>query len=312
MSLLEQGINKIYDECLEEQTHFINTICRNVRGRSLDILFDMKAFYVPNDEFMIEYFGPAITSANYDCYDYYGSCKWKYHLVIPIRDVYGGVVGFSGYNPYVSLAKSSTDDSSEEVNREKGESPKSDSMSDSELFANNQNNTHPSKLMNNNSVDNSAKDDLDSYSDNKKVLKTLPRYKESSISLMDKSKFFICPLGLKKAIDDEYIILVDGVFDSISLAQEGYNSISILGSTISEYTRFILSLVKNVYVAYDNDGAGRRLYESLKRVHGSVYSITQSKCKDIDDFIKEYPEDFKREMSKLSRKVPMSFHLKVD
>ena len=138
------------------------------------------------------------------------------------------------------------------------------------------------------------------------------KYKESSIVLMDKSKFFICPLGLKKSIDDEYIILVDGVFDSISLAQEGYNSISILGSTISEYNRFILSLVKNVYVAYDNDGAGRRLYESLKRIHSNVYSITQSKCKDIDDFIKQYPDDFKREMSKLSSKVPMSFHLKVE
>lgn len=307
MSLLEQGINKIYDECLEEQTHFINTICKNIRGRYLDILFDMKAFYVPNDEFMIEYFGPAITSSNYDCYDYYGSCKWKYHLVIPIRDVYGNTVGFSGYNPYVSIAKNSINDSSNEdtsVSCNELETVSNSELSPSNIYNN--------ESLNTNSVADSSKDNSHNSSDNSNVLKTLPKYKESSIVLMDKSKFFICPLGLKKSIDDEYIILVDGVFDSISLAQEGYNSISILGSTISEYNRFILSLVKNVYVAYDNDGAGRRLYESLKRIHSNVYSITQSKCKDIDDFIKQYPDDFKREMSKLSSKVPMSFHLKVE
>ena len=95
MSILEAGLEKIYSECFEEQKHFINTICENIRGRNMDILFDLKAFYVPNDEFMMNYFGPSIMSNNFDCYDYLGSCKWKYHLVLPIRDVMGNVVGFS-------------------------------------------------------------------------------------------------------------------------------------------------------------------------------------------------------------------------
>ena len=278
MSILENGINKIYDECFKEQEHFIKTICREVRKRELDILFDMKAFYVPNDEFMTKYFGPGIVSANFDCYDYLGSCKWKYHLVIPIRDVFDNVVGFSGYNPYVGLAR-------KEKENKKG------SLSDSKVF-DNQSDPNPS-----------SSDTID--------ITTMSRYKESSSVVMDKSKFFICPLGFKKALEDGYLIVVDGFFDSISLAQEGFNSFSILGSTVSEYVRFCLSLVKVVYVAYDNDSAGVKLYNKLKSIHPNVYSIVQSKCKDIDSFIKEYPSEFSLGMRQINSKIPMSFTLKA-
>lgn len=277
MSILEAGLEKIYSECFDEQEHFINTICENVRGRKLDILFDLKAFYVPNDDFMLNHFGPSITSNNFDCYDYLGACKWKYHLVLPIRDVMGNVVGFSGYNPYVGLAKN------EKKNEETSSEP---SISDSNVF------NEPSK-------------------EEKINITTMSRYKESSAVVMDKSKYFICPLGLRKAIDDGYIILVDGFFDSISLAQEGYNSMSILGSRMSEYVRFCLSLVKVVYVAYDNDGAGKKLYNSTKQVHNNVHSIVQSKCKDIDSFIKEYPSEFREGMKQINTRIPMSFMLKA-
>lgn len=275
MSILEIGLERIYSECLEEQKHFINTICENIRGRKLDLLFDLKAFYVPNDEFMIEHFGPSIMSANFDCYDYLGYCKWKYHLVLPIRDVLGNVVGFSGYNPYVGLAK-----------KEKNNSINKEEINNSNVFSG------------------------EVKSDNIDIT-TMSRYKESSAVLMDKSKYFICPLTLEKAINEGYIILVDGFFDSLSLAQEGYNSISILGSSISEYMRFCLSLVKVIYVAYDNDSAGRKLYNSVKQMHNNVYSIVQSKCKDIDAFIKEYPDEFKSGMSQINSKIPMSFMLKA-
>lgn len=286
MSILEAGLEKIYSECLEEQKHFINTICENVRGRKLDLLFDLKAFYVPNDEFMINYFGPSIMSNNFDCYDYLGYCKWKYHLVLPIRDVLGNVVGFSGYNPYVGLAK-------KEKNVDLGDQSQ---INDSNVFLGEEksNDSNPSMIQS---------DKID--------ITTMSRYKESSAVVMDKSKFFICPLTLKKAIDDGYLILVDGFFDSLSLAQEGYNSMSVLGSTISEYMIFCLSLVKVIYVAYDNDSAGKKLYNTIKQSHNNVYSIVQSKCKDIDAFIKEYPNEFKEGMNQINSKIPMSFMLKA-
>lgn len=260
MSILEEGLYKIYNECLDEQTHFINTICREVRKRDLNILFKLQAFYVPNNEFMVDHFGPSIMSANFDCYDYLGNCKWKYHLVLPIRNIMGEVVGFSGYNPYVDL-----------YNKNKklvGEIPK----------------------------------EFEEVS-------TMPRYKESSSVLMDKSRFFICPNGLDKAIEDGYIILIDGFFDSLSLADEGFNSISILGSTISEYVRFCLSLVKVIYVAHDNDMAGKKLFNRAKAIHPNVYSIVQSKCKDIDDFIKNYHDEFVEGMKQINSKIPISFSL---
>lgn len=301
MSVLENGINKIYDECLEEQTHFIKTICREVRNRELDILFDMKAFYVPNDEFMIKYFGPSIMSANFDCYDYLGSCKWKYHLVIPIRDVFNKVVGFSGYNPYVTLARKDLKARQEDATIES----KSDAtIEDSNVFSGGgAGSSNPSSTVvssNNVKIDN-GKIDITSMS----------RYKESSSVLMDKSRYFICPLGYEKALNDGYLIVVDGFFDSISLAQEGFNSFSILGSNISEKVRFCLSLIKVIYVAYDNDGAGRKLYNRLKAIHPNVHAIVQSKCKDIDAFIKEYPNEFRIGMEQIHSKIPMSFSLKA-
>lgn len=269
MSILEEGIKKIYSEHLTEQRHYITTIYEGVRKRNLSILFDLEVFYVPNDEFMIEVFGPSIMNVSFDCYDYMGECKWKYHLVLPIRDVSGNVVGFSGYNPYVDLYNKSK--------KEPGNKELASTFNSSEM----------------------------------QVIATMPRYKESSSLLMDKSKFFICPLGFEKAMDDGYIILVDGFFDSISIAQEKFNSISILGSSLSEYVRFCLSFIKVVYVAHDNDSAGKKLYNSTKKIHPNVHSIVQSKCKDIDDFIKMYPNEFHEGMKQINTKIPISFMLEA-
>lgn len=269
MHLLEDGIKRIYKECLEEQTHFINTICRDVRNNDLQILFDLKAFYVPNSDFMVEYFSPAIMSPSFDCYDYLGNCKWNYHLVVPIRDVSGNVVGFTGYNPYVDI-----------YNKQKKLSRENNDLSKLEEL-----NAQFSEIA------------------------KMPRYQESSSALLDKSKYFICPLGFDKALEDGYLIVVDGFFDCLSLAQDGYNSISILGSNVTEYIRFCLSLVKVIYVAYDNDSAGKTLFKRIQSIHPRVFSITQSKCKDIDEFRKTYPNEFREGMKQINCKIPMSFSL---
>lgn len=254
--MLEQGIAKIYNEDFNAQEHYINTICEDLRGRKLPIVIDMKSFYVPNDEYMINYFGYGITNPKYDCYAFDGSCKWTHHLVIPITNVSGKVVGFTGYNPYVALAKKKEVRTKEEEEVSK-----------------------------------------------------MSRYKESSNMLMDKSRFFICPLGLKKAIEDGYIIVTDGVFDTLSLANEGYNSFCILGSTLTEYAKFCLSFVKVIYVAYDNDYAGVKLYKRIQMSFPQVLAIRQSKCKDIDGFIKNYPKEFNESMQSIFSPVKTSIML---
>lgn len=254
--MLIEGIDSIYEKDLESQKHYITTTCRDLRGRMLDILFDMKAFYVPNNEYMIEHFGHGIMNPKYDCYMFDGQCKWAHHLVIPVTDVTGKVVGFTGYNPYVKLAY-------EKQNRTKEE----------------------------------------------EEIAKMPRYKESSMQLMNKSKYFLCPLGIKKAIDDGYIILIDGVFDALSLAQEGYNSFAILGSSVSEYVKFCLSFVDLIYVAYDNDYAGDKLYNTMKLAFPNTLAIRQDKCKDIDEFITKYPIEFRDSMQAIFNKVKTSILL---
>jgi len=254
--MLEKGLDKIYNEDLATQKHYIDLICKDLRGRDLPIIYDLKAFYVPNNDYMIEYFGHNISNPRYDCYNYNGYCSWTHHLVIPVRDVMGKVVGFTGYNPYVSLAHSKELKTKEE-----------------------------------------------------EEISKLSRYKESSKILMDKSKFFIAPLGIRKAIEDKYIVVIDGVFDSISVANEGFNSLCILGSTVSEEVRFCLSFIETIYVAYDNDYAGIKLFNRLKTMFPNVLAIRQSKCKDIDGFIKQYPDGFNKSMQSIFSKVKTSILL---
>lgn len=254
--MLMRGIKKIYSEDLDTQKHYIKTICGELRGRELDILVDMQAFYVPNNDYMIEYFGYEITHPQFDCYTNEGECIWAHHLVIPIRDVSDKVVGFTGYNPYVALAKKKEQKTKEE-----------------------------------------------------EEISKMARYKESSTILMDKSRFFLCPLGFKKAIEDGYIIITDGVFDTVSIANEGFNSFCILGSTISEYVKFCLSFIDVIYVAYDNDFAGVKMYNSFKSTFPKTLAIRQNKCKDIDGFIKMYPNEFNASMQAVFGKVKTSIML---
>lgn len=56
----------------------------------------------------------------------------------------------------------------------------------------------------------------------------------------------------------DYVILVEGQSDAWRLYQYGYNACALMGSDISEWQIKALSKFKNVYLALDNDEAGRR------------------------------------------------------
>lgn len=251
--MLESGIMKIYEEDLEAQKHFIGVICSKVRKMNPDILFKVNAFFVPNNDYMVKMFGYSIKHESYDCYDYYGNCKWMGHLVVPIRDINGVIKGFSGYNPAVTV--NNRDENPDEI------------------------------------------------------IKQMSKYKESNKRLFDKSKYMLCPLGLEKAINDGYIIITDGFFDALSVASFDLNSAANLGSNLTEEVLFCLDLVDTKYVAYDNDNAGIAFYKELKGKLSNVYSITQNKCKDIDEFIRLYPEDFKANMDKINSKFKTNIML---
>lgn len=250
--MLDRGIENVYNKDFLNQKHFITTICREVRNMDPDILFKIKAFYVPNYEYLVKYFGEDITLYKYDCYLPDGSCKWNGHLLIPIRDVKGKVRGFTGYNPLVKLA----------------------------------------------SADDKAKQ--------------LPRYKESSQALLNKSRFYLCPFGLEKAINDGYIIITDGVFDALGFAGSGYNSFALLGSNLTEELLFCLSFVETVYVAHDNDKAGLTMYDKIKLKLPNVFYIRQNKCKDMDEFKSKFPVAFEEGMKMITGKFKRSFYINAE
>lgn len=59
----------------------------------------------------------------------------------------------------------------------------------------------------------------------------------------------------------EYVVIVEGQSDVWRLYQYGYNACAVMGSDMSVWQRDRLSSFKRVYLALDNDTAGRRATE---------------------------------------------------
>lgn len=124
-------------------------------------------------------------------------------------------------------------------------------------------------------------------------------YSYPSKLIWNKNRYlFVLPEVYKKSLEDGYIILTDGVFDSIHLVQEGLNSASLLGSYLTPYSLFYLKFIPKVFVSIDNDVAGNKMYSSVKKLIPHAKMLKQGYTKDIDDFLKiekssRYLEDIK-------------------
>lgn len=102
-TLIKSGIQKIYETDLKSQKVFIDNICSQVRHMKPDIIYELKGFFVPNDDYMKVMMGMDITLLEHDCYDQFGNCNWNGYLVFPIYNVIGDVVGLTGFNPVNKL-----------------------------------------------------------------------------------------------------------------------------------------------------------------------------------------------------------------
>lgn len=124
-------------------------------------------------------------------------------------------------------------------------------------------------------------------------------YSYSSTAVFQKGRFLYMPnSSITKAIEDEYLIVVDGLFDAISLSYFGYNVASFMGSTVTPERVMQLRFVKNVLVASDNDKAGMTLYGDLKKVLNNVEFLPHAKTKDIDELLKSSgAEEFRRDLN---------------
>ena len=71
----------------------------------------------------------------------------------------------------------------------------------------------------------------------------------------------------------DYVIVTEGYSDVMRLYQHGYNSTAVLGADASDWQAKEISKFENVYLAFDNDDAGRRATEIL------YHQIKNSPCK---------------------------------
>lgn len=112
-------------------------------------------------------------------------------------------------------------------------------------------------------------------------------YYYSGKQFFKKGLFLFCPNdSYRKALDDGYIIVVDGLFDAISLTEAGYNAAALMGSSLTNERVVLLRLIDNIIVIPDNDDAGLELAKNIERKVKGSRVLKQAFDKDVDGALK--------------------------
>lgn len=98
--------------------------------------------------------------------------------------------------------------------------------------------------------------------------------------------FFMTPEEFEKAVNDQYICIVDGIFDKIILQCLGINAVSLCGSSLTIWHQRYLSFIKHKIVVADNDIAGRRLSRFCRSILENCVEIIQTSTGDIDSLLR--------------------------
>ncbi len=112
-------------------------------------------------------------------------------------------------------------------------------------------------------------------------------YMYSSKHIFDKSRFlYSLPGTLRQGLQDGYLVITDGIFDTLSLSACGIHAAALLGSFLSPQVAAVLRFYDRVLLAMDNDDAGLKLYGRLSKVLDNVILVKQGWAKDVDDVLK--------------------------
>ena len=213
----DKGYNSIRNDenAWKQQVAWITEAAEDIRKMPAQELINRQFLYVPNDIYVLHYFGSEIAEYKYGVYRN-EQCNFYKRLMFPVMGFNNQVAGLGGW------------------------------ANDSEW-----------------------------------------KYVYSPDTLWDKQRYFYCdPKDFAKALDDDYIIIVDGIFDAINLNRIGLHAVSLMGSTFSNWHRYYIRLIKYVIIIPDNDSAGVNLVKKIRKFRQDAIVLWQGKYKDIDDYIK--------------------------
>lgn len=116
---------------------------------------------------------------------------------------------------------------------------------------------------------------------------SLNYYSYASSRIFKKGAFMFYLEGCyQRALDEGYLFITDGVWDTISAQLAGFNAAALMGSTVTPEIAAMLRFVKWVILAIDNDEAGQKLASDIRKIHPRVTVLKQGKTKDLDDLLK--------------------------
>lgn len=253
-NLMQAGIQKIYKDDYKSQKFYIDEICTSIRHIKSDIVFQFSGFFVPNQQYLLNYLGEDALRPNYGLYNANGICLWDNSLVFPVTNAVGKIVGLAGYNPFVHL----------EVKESKN------------------------------------------Y--------ILNYYKYSTKDVFVKGDYLFCLQGTyRKALEENYLIITDGIFDTLAFTAAGYLSAALLGSSVNNTLAAQLRFVDRIIVACDNDEAGEELFRKISSRHNGAVFLKQGKTKDADEILRtEDRENYLKALDEcIKSKIPLSKNLSV-
>ena len=119
-----------------------------------------------------------------------------------------------------------------------------------------------------------------------------PKYMNSPETLVFNKSRNLFGLNLAKKSKSGHIILAEGNIDVVMMHQAGFDSaVASLGTSLTpEQARLISHYTKEVIIAYDSDGAGKKAAQRaiglLDKLDVKVKVLSMSGAKDPDEYIK--------------------------
>ncbi len=124
-----------------------------------------------------------------------------------------------------------------------------------------------------------------------------PKYMNSPETLVFNKSRNLFALNLAKKSKSGHIILAEGNIDVVMMHQAGFDSaVASLGTSLTpEQARLISHYAKEVIIAYDSDGAGKKAAQRaiglLEKLDVKVKVLNMSGAKDPDEYIKSKGAD---------------------